>query len=166
MPIYVTAELIPPHNSTGYVLKDGERTLARLGEHATVESAYQFWKEESEKEFDFRSAGYLKVNWTFDDWDESLADQRQTEHIKRRQRARSMVELLEPYRNAAFVEAPWQLELRCQQEQRKAEENEKPRNVGRPKRTKHQKAAQAVRQTPKPDLRGARQPRRASQCKE
>ena len=154
MSIHVTAERNPPNYRTEYVLKDGERIIARLDPHTTVESAYQYWKKESKKEFDFRSAGYARVNWNpfEDNWDQYLADQRHERHRKQQQRAQDMLSLLEPHRNAPLsVEALWQQELRREQEAWEKNKNKKTQNIEKTKRTKRQNVAQAVQRTPKPD---------------
>jgi stage V sporulation protein K len=123
MSAFVTAKrLSPSSGSFDYVLMDGEQCVANLGQYPTVEKAYQFWLKESKKEFDWRSAGYLKVNWSLDDdWDSGLQELKFQRYKKDKQHAQGMVTLLERHRNAGFVEAEWQIENRLKKERQAAE---------------------------------------------
>lgn len=67
MSAFVTARrLLPNSDSFEYVLMKDGQVVANLQRHSTVTEAYEFGRWEAERESDWRSAGYLKPNWSVD----------------------------------------------------------------------------------------------------
>jgi len=102
------------------------RSYGRWPHHSqsrpTVEKAYNFWLEKTKEKFDWRHAGYLKSYYSpEDDWNEWLAKRREDQYVKEHHRALDMVKLLEPYRNAPFVEPDWMTTERIRKERQAKE---------------------------------------------